>query len=146
MGQPFEVVPLPPYEVVIPRTTYNGLVAFLQEWSRVYREPGATVLRGSLRNPFGSLAEQFVGSPAGAESLAGYYERVLNVLGQGKVEKNVVTLDLRFLSNDEMHSVTIVADVATLRSAQTRALERLSREIQDYTSLPEMVRLALAAM
>lgn len=134
------------YEVEIPRTTFDGLVAFLQQWSRIYSEPNAVVLRGSLRDPFGPIANALVSIEGGAQRLADYYNMAANALGRSKVTKTKAILDLRDLDDEEIDTLTIVTQVAPLRGAQVRALTRVSLEASSFRSLPDMVRVALASL
>lgn len=133
------------YEIDIPRTTYDGLARFLQEWGRIYSQPNAVVLRGSLNGPFDPVATQF-NEPGGAAKLAGVYATAANALGRCKVMKEKAVLDLRVLEDEEIDALSIVGHVARLRSSQLRVLKRVSETASDFRALPEMVRIALAAM
>jgi hypothetical protein len=132
------------YEVDIPRSTFDGLARFLQEWGRIYSQPNAVVLRGSLNKPFEPVAAQFY-EPGGAAKLADTYAMAANALGRCKVMKEKAVLDLRVLEDEEMIALEVVWQVAHLRPPQTRALKRVAEDSVRFRELPEMVRIALAA-
>lgn len=132
--------------IEMPRTSFDGLCRFLQQWSRVYAEPSATVLRGSMRDPFGPIANSVMDSPTGAAWLAAHYSVAANAFGRAKVTKTTAVLDLRDLDDEETMSISIVAQVAALRGPQTRVLDRLAKETTAFLALPDMVRIAIAAV
>jgi hypothetical protein len=134
------------YRIEIPRTSFDGLCRFLQQWARIYSEPNAVVLRGSLRNPFGAVATSVMDSPTGAAWLSAHYTQAANALGRSKVTKTTAVLDLRDLEDEETQAIGLVAHVALLRGPQTRVMDRLAKETAAFLALPDMVRIALAAV
>jgi hypothetical protein len=136
------------YKIEIPRTTYDGMCGFLQRWSDIYSVDGVVILRGSLRNPYGTEASTLFtpATPNGdAKALALTYTTALHALGRAKVMKASVLFDLRDLEDDEVVALEFCSSVAMLRAPQTRVLERLARSTRAFNALPAMVRLAIAA-
>lgn len=133
------------WTVSIKRTTYDGLCAYLQKWSDIYKQPGAMVLVGTIRNPFSAVARAYTDVVGGAGRLAEVFEASLNGLGMSKVGLNETRLDLRDLTEDQGGALQVTAYLAKLRPAQTRAMEDLSKRINDYMTLPDMIKIAIAA-
>jgi hypothetical protein len=136
------------YGVTMPRKTYNDICAALQKWSAIYALPGAVVMRGSLRGSSGGIADGVIDSGiwgGGADMLAQHYQLALRALGRAKVALNLVLLDLRDLSDDELDSILLVTQCIRLQPGQAQVLDRLSALIHDFVELPAMVRVALSA-
>ena len=133
------------YKTEIPRKTYDGLCAYMQQWGEIYGQPGAVVLRGMLRQKnYGSA--NAIASGVTAAELCDHFTNTLHGLGRAKVLKAKAVLDLRDISEAEMRSMIYVAATAKLKAQQAQCLERVTSELRTYQQLPDMVRIALAAL
>lgn len=133
------------YKIEIPRKTYDGLCAYMQQWGDVYRQPGAVVFRGMLRKQK-YLNASAVASDVTAQELCLRFTNTLHGLGRAKVRKNDAVLDLRDLSEEEVRDMVYVAAVAKLKAQQSACLVRIASELRLFQKLPDMVRIALAAL
>ena len=138
------------YKIEIPRKSYDGLCAFLQQWGEIYSQPGAVVLRGSLRSERKKRghASAVVRSTAGcgdAVAVALRYNTARCGLGRAKVLKTVAILDLRDLTEEEMDAMEFVSKVAMLKPQQIQVMVRIKDDLREFVKMPAMMRLAVAA-
>jgi hypothetical protein len=137
------------YQIDIPRQTFDGLCAFLQNWGEVYSQPGAMVFKGTMRSHRRhGKGSAFIHKDTGegdANAVAIRFNTALCGLGRSSVRKNDAILDLRDLNEEEMDAMLFVTQNAVLKAQQTRAMNRVAKGIQEFMALPAMVRIALAA-
>lgn len=134
------------FKLSMPRKTYDGLCRYLDHWGQIYGQANAAVLRGSLRKGVSKVKCGAVATDVDAKDLSRTYGSALGALRRAVVKTDVAVVDLRNLSEEESAALHFVYGTAKLLEQQYRALDRLYEESRIFRELPEMVRVAIAAL